>query len=518
MAFIRKTKISGHTYLYLVTNRWVNGKVKQKFLGYLGREEKLPLLLEKCLPLQKIQDVEIENLLYQTPVSLWILMEQMEIPSLMKARFSKKWGVDAATVAGVMIINYATDRHTKNTLHDWYAQTWLPQLLKVAPEKMNKDLLCRTMDFFTEKEIEDIHAEVFKKVAEKFGLSNEYLFYDITDVTFEGSECSLAKHGYNSRHEYCPQINLAMPVTAERFPVAHKVFEGNTKDAKTLDASLKLVEKTGIVSKTVFVFDRGISTNANFALIESKGAQFICGYTKNSRVKTLIAALKPEQFTPINEDISFHETTEEKRRLLFFWSKKLQEEQADFRQKRIKKIEDKLAKLAKTASRYAPSRLHERIGMICGSYRKFFDIQTTPTFSYQIKPAVLVKTVAVEGKYAILTNTKLKPDEVLSHYRDRNFVEMSFKDLKLFVDMRPVRHWKDRRVLAHIFLAVLAFGLRSLLQLKLRRAGLEISSEEAINQLNKVRVLSANGKILRLTGQTEYTKKIVAVIETQCKN
>lgn len=515
MTFIRKKRVGDSTYLYVVSNTRIGTKIIQT-AQYIGKEDRLPQLLSNCAVAKVLTSENLQNLLYQTPVTLWNLMEQAEIQTVMKAHFSKKWGVDAATAAGVMILNYATDRHTKNTLHEWYEQTWLPHLLKIPPQKMNKDLLCRTMDFFTEEKIEQIHAEIFRNVREKFRLSDNILFYDITDITFEGSKCPLAEHGYNSRHAYQPQVNLAMPVTLERFPVSHKVFEGSTKDSKTLDASIALVEKTGIMQKTVFIFDRGICSKANFDLIESKGAQFICGYTKNSKVKTRIAALKPDQFIKIDDDISFHETNDMNRRLIFFWSKKLQEEQVDFRQKRIKKIEEKLSKLAKTAGRYQLSRLHERIGAICSSYRKFFDIKTEPSFSFSIRQEILDKAIAIEGKYAILTDTALGPKEVLKHYRDRNFIEMSFKDLKMFVDVRPVHHWKEQRVLAHIFLAVLAFGLRSLLQLRLHRAGLQISTEEAISQMNKVRVLSARGKILRLTGECEEVRKIVSAIETAC--
>ena len=61
-------------------------------------------------------------------------------------------------------------------------------------------------------------------------------------------------------------------------------------------------------------------------------------------------------------------------------------------------------------------------------------------------------------------------------------------------------------------MAVLAFGVRSLAQFKLRRSGLEITAEEAVNQLNKVRALVANGKLLRLTGETDVTQKIVSVL------
>jgi transposase len=513
MVFIRKTKIKGATYLYLVTNRWVNGKVKQKFLGYLGREDKLPGLLEKCLPLRKLLDADLENLLYQTPVSLWKLMEQMKFKETFSHYFSKNWGVDAATAACIMILNYATDRKSKTRLNDWYAQTFLPHLLNVPSEKMNKDLFCRTMDFFTEERIEKIHAEIFKTSKELYKLSDNVLFYDTTPITFEGKECNMAERGYNPAHAYQLQVNLAMPVTAERFPVCHKVFEGNTKDVSTLKKSMEMLDKYGAIEKTIFIFDRGISSDGNFELIKNRKAQFICGLPKNSKIKEDITALKETDFIEIDDDISYYETKKNEDRLLFFWSKKLQEENRLFREKRIERITEKLSNLSKTAKKYTTQRLCEKIGEICGKYRKFFEIKIEPTFSFSINQKKLNGIIATEGKYAILTNANLEPKEVLKRYRDRNFIEMSFKDLKLFVDIRPVRHWKDTRVIAHIFFAILALAVRSVVELKVRRAGLQITSEEALLHLNKVRALVAKGKVLRLTGENEEIRKIVSAIE-----
>ncbi len=515
MAFIRKKRVGDSTYLYVVSNTRKGERIIQK-AQYLGKEENLPQILSNCAIAKSLTTAELENLLYQTPLSLWNLMGQMGLGPIFEKYLSKKWGVDAAIAAQVMILNYATDRYSKNTLSDWYGQTWLPHLLKVPKEKMNKDLLCRTMDLFTDDNRKKIQAEIYGAVSGKFKPSNDILFYDITDVTFEGDNCPMAKHGYNSRHTYLPQVKLAMAVTAELIPVCHEVFAGNTKDSKTMEKSIAMVENAGIVKKTVFIFDRGICSKANFEMIESKGAQFICGFTKNSRIKTSIAALKAEDFTKIDYDISFHETKQDERRLIIFSSKKLQDEQSAFRQKRIKKVEEKLSKLSKTYSRYSMERLHERIGAICGSYRKFFEVETKSAFSFKIKQEVLDKVVGVEGRYAILTNTSLKPEDVLARYRDRNFIEMSFKDLKMFVDVRPVRHWKEQRVLAHLFLAVQAFGLRSLAQLKLRRAGLQMTATDAIHQMDKVRALVAGGKVLRLTGECEEVRKIVSAIEGQC--
>jgi len=41
MSFIRTKKIHGKQYNYIVENKRVNGKVVQKVLNYLGRNEKI---------------------------------------------------------------------------------------------------------------------------------------------------------------------------------------------------------------------------------------------------------------------------------------------------------------------------------------------------------------------------------------------------------------------------------------------------------------------------------------------
>ncbi len=43
MAFLRKKEIKGHEYWYIVENRWVDGKPRQKVLKYLGKRENFDL-------------------------------------------------------------------------------------------------------------------------------------------------------------------------------------------------------------------------------------------------------------------------------------------------------------------------------------------------------------------------------------------------------------------------------------------------------------------------------------------
>ena len=152
--------------------------------------------------------------------------------------------------------------------------------------------------------------------------------------------------------------------------------------------------------------------------------------------------------------------------------------------------------------------MYEKAGEITDKYRKYFEINYEK-FSVKRNENEIENAKQMDGKSVLTTNTDLNADTILKRYRDKNFIEMSFKDLKMFVDIRPIRHWKDNRVLTHIFLAVLAFGLRSLLELRLRRAGFEITAQEALEQLGKVRVLCADKQIIKITGDDEKTKRIM---------
>ncbi len=524
MTFLRKKRVKGATYIYVVSNRREGGKVVQTSM-YVSKEDKLPQVLLNVEIAKELSKSDIENLLYQTPVSLWKLMEEMNLKEAISKKFSKKdHGIDAAIAACAMVLNYATDRQSKCRFSDWYGQTYLPYLLKVPAPKMNKDLLCRTMDCFTEENIYDIHTEVFKAANERYGLSDEQLFYDGTAVTFEGKNCTLAKRGYNAAHSPNAQINIALATTKERFPVMHKVFDGGTKDVSTLVKVMPLLEKTGNLEKTIFIVDRGITSKVNMDLVNAKKAKFIFGKPKDKKISALIASLKAENFLKFDDKKKTGETEEEilfcempygEDRLLIYWSRKLQADNKKHREKHIKKIEEKLSKLSTSIKKYTKQEMYEKIGVLCGkAYRKFFKIEfNDDKLTFSLKQDQIDLANKMEGRYAILTNTKLSPKEVLERYRDRNFIEMSFKDLKLFINIGPVHHWKDNRVLAHVFLAILAMAVRSILELKIRRGGLKITSEEALIQLNKVRALVCKDKVLKITGQSDEVNKIVSAIE-----
>jgi transposase len=489
-----------------VRNYRLNGKVKQEFIAYLGREDKLPEFLVECAKIKNLIKGNIENLSYQAPLVMLNLAQELEINKIFYDNLRKKaWGVPASLASIVMMLNYCFESRSKDRLSRWYEQTCLKNILKIHPSKLNSDLLYRTLDFFSEAKIEIIHNEIFKRAKEKFNLSEEITMYDVTAILFEGNHCGLAKKGYNPEAAKRLQANLGLAVTNERFPVAHKTFEGNIKDVTTFDKIIALLDKTINLKNTIFIFDRGIFSEENKQKILSHSSKYISGLKKYSDVKELINSAKERGFKQVDEQTFFYEIQGQERKIIF-WNKKMEKDKGKEREKKLEKIDSKLKEL--DYKRYKEKRLYEKVGEITGKYRKFFEIDYE-TFSIKRNEKKIEEEKQLDGRSVLVTNTDLSAEIILKKYRDKNFIEMSFRDLKMFVDIRPIRHWKDNRVLAHIFLAVLAFGLRSLLELKLRRAGLDITAQEALEQLGKVRALCSNGQIIKITGEDEITKKIM---------
>jgi transposase len=510
MVFIKRCKIRGNYYLYVVSNYREKGMIKQKVQGYLGREDKLPNILLELLKFKELSECELENLSYSAPLELLKIANKIEIPKIISNKFPKEWGVDAGIASTLMILNYCLDSKSKNKLWEWYEQTYLKHEFKIPTKKINRDLLYHTLDFFDEEKIEDLHKQIFQKAKEKYALSNNITMYDVTAIFFEGNKCKLAERGYNSEALYKLQANLGLAVTNEKFPVTHKMFEGSTKDVETFGKVFSLLNKTINVEKTIFIFDRGVKSEGNVEKIIEKLSQYIAGTAKNNTIKKLILPIEEKDFHPLDENNSYYETNNGLRTIIF-WNKEIESVEKEEREKRITNIQNKLKKLNPKNYKNKKIRLYEKIGEILGRNRKFFNVDYKK-FSFEINQDEIKKAEILDGKSAIETNTNLPAKEILQRYRNKNLIEMSFKDLKMFVDVRPIRHWKENRVLGHVFLAVLAFGLRSLLELKLRRSNLQMTSEEALSQLSKIRVLCCNGKILRTTGETEVTRKIQQIL------
>lgn len=82
-------------------------------------------------------------------------------------------------------------------------------------------------------------------------------------------------------------------------------------------------------------------------------------------------------------------------------------------------------------------------------------------FSYRIREDEIAKEAALDGIYVIRTNVpaaEFSAERTVAAYKELSRVESAFRSLKTTqLQLRPIYHWKDDRIRAHVFLCMLAY-------------------------------------------------------------
>jgi|SRR6202521_1072123 transposase len=93
---------------------------------------------------------------------------------------------------------------------------------------------------------------------------------------------------------------------------------------------------------------------------------------------------------------------------------------------------------------------------------KHFEPTITETsFAYTRKQKQIEAEAAIDGLYVIRTNvpkTQLSDIQTVSSYKSLAQVERAFRSMKTIdIHVRPIFHWSESRVRAHVFLCMLAY-------------------------------------------------------------
>lgn len=101
-------------------------------------------------------------------------------------------------------------------------------------------------------------------------------------------------------------------------------------------------------------------------------------------------------------------------------------------------------------------------------------------------------------------------------YFDKDVVEKAFHAIKGVIKLRPIRHWLEQRVTAHVFICYLAYLLLSLLKYRLRP--LDLSPENALDELDTMYKVYLRGakhqfQLFRVVTLTKKQEEILKTID-----
>jgi Transposase DDE domain len=299
------------------------------------------------------------------------------------------------------------------------------------------------------------------------------VLYDVSSSYLEGRCCPLAQRGYErDGKKGMLQIVYGLLCAPDGCPVAIEVFAGNTGDPTTLGPQIdKLKQRFGL-THVVLVGDRGLITEARISAdIKAAGLDWITALRGPAIKELLNSGLIQLTLFDTRDMAAITSPDFPGERLVVCRNADLAAERARKREELLVATETDLAAIkARVERKRKPLRGTAAIALEVGAVfnthkmRKHFDLTITDdAFNFARKSAEIAAEAATDGLYVVRTSlaeATLGDADTVRRYKSLSLVERAFRCIKTVdLHVRPVYHWLEGRVRAHVFLCMLAYYL-----------------------------------------------------------
>jgi transposase len=370
-------------------------------------------------------------------------------------------------------------------------------LYRYQQKSYSEDDIYRYMDKLHSIQKELVQQISYQHTVEVLGGTIHAVFYDVTTLYFEiEREDELRRTGFSKegKHQH-PQILLGLLVSQDAYPLAYDIFEGNKYEGDTFLPILEGFRQSYNFKKLTVVADAGLLSANNIKELIDRGYDFIIGArikNEKSAVKEKILGLKLEngQSKTIQKDGI---------RLIVNYSDDRAKKDRHNREKGLKKLEKQIK-----SGKLTKSSINNK------GYNKFLKLEGELAVTIDQQKATL--DAQWDGLKGYMTNSTLSDQEVLNNYRHLWEIEKAFRIAKNELKIRPIYHYKQRRIEAHICLNFAAYKVYKELERQLRLKKASWSPEkviEIVQSIYEITLLTPNNELIRnLIVLTDEQKKL----------
>lgn len=336
------------------------------------------------------------------------------------------------------------------------------------------DKVYRMMDQLDDKAIDRLKKITYQNTLNLFGGKIDVIFYDATTIYFESfTPDELKKNGFSKDGKSSqPQVLLTLMVTTEGLPIDYQIFPGDTYEGHTLIPALAEIRRKYDIRRVVLVADSGMLSLVNTRELEESNFEYIVGArlrNMNSKLKDEILNLQNyQEITPGYQIASF--SYNNKKLIVNYSSKRALKDRSD-REKKIEKLKKKLQKSSNPKSY-----------LLNSGYREYLKVKG----NISLNEEEIGKDSRWDGLHGVITNAKAKSCEILEKYNDLWNVEAAFRVTKHDLKVRPVFHWKPRRIAAHMAICFTAYALVKQMQYRVKLQYKNLSIEKIRQTLIRV--------------------------------
>ena len=330
-----------------------------------------------------------------------------------------------------------------------------------------------------------------------FGGKIGLMFYDVTTLYFETAQRDVLREpGFSKDGKTTEsQIVLGLLVSEGGYPLSYSLFNGSQYEGFTMIPMIDdFKQRFEIGDDFVVVADSGLMTRTNLTLFQQAGYKYILGArikNENESVKQWILSLDK------TDGSSYEYIRQNGERLIVNYSEKRAGKEAYNRQRGVARL-----KSAYKSGHITKQQVNNR------GYNKFLEI------SKDIEVCISEQKIAEDCKWdglkGYITNTDLDAKRIIAEYHGLWVVERAFRISKGTLEMRPMFHFTERRIEAHICICFIAYKLYKELERLIGINRISMSVDHVLDAAKTITTIR-----IRLPESNTYFTKTLFLTEKQ---
>jgi hypothetical protein len=418
---------------------------------------------------------------------------------------------------------------------------WVAERVAIAGcPGFSEDAAYAGMDFLLDA-LAEIAGEIFGSVAHLLNLDLDIVFVDTTSTYFEVDgadeladladtlgddgvhrpvEAGTRSFGHSKDFRTdLPQVVIAMAVTRDGVPVRCWTFPGNTPDTAII-RTVKDDLAGWNLHRMVWVADRGFASAANRAYLTRGGGHYIhAEKLRHTNTEAAAALARPGRYRTVAGNLRVKEVHVapggdgdgedgmRAQRFVVCHNPEQAGRDAAVRDRLVAHLQALIA----GSDAWTGRRRDELVGSLKTKPGLRRYLRRTDRGLLRVDAAAAKREAHLDGKWLLRTSdTTLSPDDLAAAYKQLLAVERGWRDMKGALGLRPVFHYREDRIRAHVQLCWLALLLLRVVENAAGDTWRNIRHE--LDRMHLVTLATPNGQVAQRSATTTAQKIILAAL------